>query len=39
MVIRIKNGELIVFNKYDFKNDRLYYSQIMSILKSMSIHK
>lgn len=34
MVIRRHNGELIVFNKYEFKNDRLYYSKIISILKS-----
>lgn len=36
MVIRKQNGELIVLNKYEFKNDRLYYSKIISILKSIS---
>ena len=32
MIFRKSNGTLIDINLYDFKNDYLYYSKIMSIL-------
>jgi len=31
MLFRTINGELIEINKYDFKNDKLYYEKIMNI--------
>ena len=31
MLFRTVDGKLIEINKYDFKNDKLYYSKIMSI--------
>ena len=34
MIFRKPDGTLIEINLYDFKNDYLYYSQIMSILNS-----
>ena len=32
MLFRSINGQLIEINKYDFKNDKLYYEKIVSIL-------
>ena len=31
MLFRSIDGKLIEINKYDFKNDKLYYEKIMSI--------
>lgn len=31
MLFRDKNGHLIQINKYDFKNDILYYAEIKKI--------
>ena len=31
MIFRTINGELIEINKYDFKNDILYYQKIMEM--------
>ena len=31
MLFRTVDGELIEINKYDFKNDKLYYEKIMEI--------
>jgi hypothetical protein len=31
MLFRRSNGELININKYDFKNDKLYYEKIMQV--------
>ena len=39
MLFRTINGELIEINKYDFKNDKLYYEKIMEIKKQMSKSK
>jgi hypothetical protein len=36
MLFRNINGELIEINKYDFKNDKLYYQQIMEIKKEFT---
>ena len=33
MLFRSINGELIEINKYDFKNDKLYYQKIIEIKK------
>ena len=33
MLFRTIDGKLIEINKYDFKNDKLYYEKIMSIYK------
>ena len=33
MLFRTADGKLIEINKYDFKNDKLYYEKIMSIYK------
>ena len=35
MLFRTADGKLIEINKYDFKNDKLYYEKIMSIYKSL----
>ena len=32
MIFRTAAGKLIIIKKYDFKNDKLYYSKIMSYL-------
>ena len=32
MIFRTPLGKLIIVNKYDFKNDKLYYCKIMSCL-------
>ena len=34
MLFRTADGKLIEINKYDFKNDKLYYEKIMSIKKA-----
>lgn len=31
MLFRTLTGELIEINKYDFKNDKIYYEKIMEI--------
>jgi hypothetical protein len=31
MIFRTVTGELIEINKYDFKNDKLYYDKIISL--------
>jgi hypothetical protein len=31
MLFRDSNGNLIELNRYDFKNDKLYYQKIMEI--------
>ena len=31
MLFRTITGKLIKINKYDFKNDKLYYEKIMSL--------
>ena len=31
MLFRESNGNLIELNRYDFKNDKLYYQKIMEI--------
>ncbi len=36
MIFRCVNGELIEINKYDFKNDKLYYQKIMEIKKQFT---
>jgi hypothetical protein len=36
MLFRNINGELIEINKYDFKNDKLYYQKIMEIKKQFT---
>ena len=38
MLFRTNTGELIIINKYDFKNDKLYYQKIMEIKKPIIIH-
>jgi hypothetical protein len=35
MLFRTGDGKLIEINKYDFKNDKLYYEKIMSIYKPL----
>ena len=32
MVVRSKSGKLIIINKYDFVNDKLYYEKIIELL-------
>jgi hypothetical protein len=32
MIFRNKQGNLVEINRYDFKNDELYYQKIMSEL-------
>ena len=34
MIFRNSNGTLIEINLYDFKNDYLYYTKIMTIINS-----
>lgn len=31
MVFRNVKGEIVILNKYDFKNDQLYYMKIMEL--------
>jgi hypothetical protein len=33
MLFRTANGELVQINRYDFKNDKMYYEKIMEIKK------
>lgn len=34
MLFRTVDGKLIEINKYDFKNDKIYYEKIRSIYES-----
>ena len=36
MLFRDSNGILIELNRYDFKNDKLYYQKIMEIKKQFT---
>jgi hypothetical protein len=36
MIFRDNNGNLIELNRYDFKNDKLYYQKIMEIKKQFT---
>jgi hypothetical protein len=36
MLFRDINGKLIELNRYDFKNDKLYYQKIMEIKKQFT---
>ena len=36
MLFRTVDGKLVKINKYDFKNDKLYYQQIMEIKKEFT---
>ena len=36
MLFRDINGNLIEVNRYDFKNDKLYYQKIMEIKKQFT---
>ena len=36
MIFRENNGNLIELNRYDFKNDKLYYQKIMEIKKQFT---
>jgi hypothetical protein len=36
MLFRDINNELIEINRYDFKNDKLYYQKIMEIKKEFT---
>jgi hypothetical protein len=31
MLFRSHNGSMVIINKYDFKNDELYYNKVKSI--------
>lgn len=33
MLFRKSNGELVEINRYDYKNDKIYYQTIMEIKK------
>jgi len=33
MLFRDSNGNLIELNRYDFKNDKVYYQKIMEIME------
>ena len=35
MLFRTVNGELIEINRYDFKNDKMYYVKIMEIKRQI----
>lgn len=39
MLFRKDTGEIIEINKYDFKNDKLYYEKIMEIKLSFTKSK
>ena len=39
MLFRTMDGKLIEINKYDFKNDKLYYQKIMSLYYFNSLKK
>ena len=36
MLFRTASGEIIEINKYDFKNDKLYYLKIMELKKTFT---
>jgi hypothetical protein len=36
MIFRNSKGELVILNKYDFKNDEIYYTKIMELYKSFT---
>ena len=36
MLFRDSNGNLIELNRYDFKNDKVYYQKIMEIKKQFT---
>ena len=36
MLFRDSNGNLVELNRYDFKNDKLYYQKIMEIKKQFT---
>ena len=36
MIFRNNNGELVELNKYDFKNDLLFYKKIMEMKRSFT---
>ena len=36
MLFRTITGQIIEINKYDFKNDKLYYLKIMDLKKSFT---
>jgi hypothetical protein len=36
MLFRTSNGKLVEINKYDYKNDRLYYLAIMELKRMFS---
>jgi hypothetical protein len=36
MLFRDNNGNLIELNRYDFKNDKLYYQKILEIKKQFT---
>ena len=39
MLFRTVDGKIIEINKYDFKNDKIYYEKIMSIYESWFFQK
>lgn len=36
MIFQNINGTIIIINKYDFKNDNLYYKQIYDMIKNIT---
>ena len=36
MVFRSREGKIIILNKYDFKNDEMYYSKIYELQMSFT---
>jgi hypothetical protein len=36
MIFQNTNGSIIIINKYDFKNDNLYYKQIYDMIKNIT---
>ena len=39
MLFRSINGKLIEINKYDYKNDQLYYEKIMEIMFNYQLNQ
>ena len=39
MIFRTANGDLVEINKYDLKNDALYYKKIMDLKKEFLTKK
>jgi hypothetical protein len=37
MLFRTIDGKIIEINRYDFKNDKLYYGKIMTIKKAYNL--